>query len=37
MSVKTQSYFAGNYRHSSVNSDMLPIVRYCILPGTVQY
>ena len=28
-----------NYRHSSVNSDMLPMVRYCILPryGTVRY
>ena len=26
-----------NYQHSSLNSDMLPMVRYCILPGTVQY
>ena len=26
-----------NCRHTSVNSDMLPMIRYCILPGTVQY
>ena len=26
-----------NYRQSSVNSDMFPMIRYCILPGTVQY
>ena len=26
-----------NYRQSSVNSDMLPMIRYCILLGTVQY
>ena len=26
-----------NYRQSSVNSDMFPMIRYCSLPGTVQY
>ena len=26
-----------NYRHSPVNYDMLPMIRYCILPGTVRY
>ena len=32
-------YRSVKYRHSSVNSDMLPMVRYCILPryGTVRY